>query len=117
MKATDVSKSTANGAALYPSSLVDGAASSAHSAVDRIAGAVPDIIDSVAAGAHSSVDRAAKSLQPAAKRIGKVAQQLNRTGNNALVGTRQYVSEHPFLTIASALALGMLISSFTRSRD
>ncbi len=102
--------------AMHPSALVDKAAAGAHSTVDLIAGSVPAVIDQVASGAHNTVNLAAKALQPTARKIGNIAQKFNRTSGKVLTGTKQYVNDHPFLTIASALVIGVLFSSLSRRR-
>jgi ElaB/YqjD/DUF883 family membrane-anchored ribosome-binding protein len=117
MKPASKSLGNPSKAAAYPSALVDKAAAGAHSTVDLIAGSVPSVIDQVASGAHNTVDLAAKALQPAARKIGNFAQRLNNTSGTVLTGTKQYVNDHPFLTLASAVVLGILFSNLTRRRD
>lgn len=95
---------------------VDKAASSAHQTVDRIAEAAPGVIDKVASNAHSTVDVAAKTIKPAAVRIESVARKLEKAGGAALSGTREYVGDHPFKTVAGAVVTGMLLSFLFRKR-
>jgi ElaB/YqjD/DUF883 family membrane-anchored ribosome-binding protein len=101
-------------------SLVGRTATSAHQAVDRLAGAAPPVIERVASGAHITVDRVARRLKPAGAWLEGGAQKLQQRKANAIAAGRNYAQEHPFKLIGGALVLGLLIGQLarlTRNRD
>lgn len=91
-------------------------AASAHQTVDRIAHAASPAIERMAAGAHHAVDKVVSVTAPAAGWVEGKARKLNESTVKAVEGGKEYVRNYPFVTVAAAIAIGMLISFFARSR-
>lgn len=97
------------------------ASSSAHAAVNSMAGAadeaartVKPAIDRVAAMAHQAVDKAAGAAAPTADWLAEQGESLNATQKKLVEDTCSYVSAHPLKSIGVALAAGFLLSRLTR---
>ncbi len=95
---------------------LDKTAASAHQTVDRITDAAAPAIERVAAGAHRAVDKLVGATAPAAGWIESNARKLNESRTRAVEGGRKYVQNYPFMTVAAAIAVGMLISFFAKGR-
>lgn len=97
------------------------ASSSAHAAVNSIAGAADDAarkvkpaIDQVAAMAHKVVDKAAVAAAPTADWLAEQGESLNAAQKKLVEGTCSYVSAHPLKAIGMALVTGFLLSRMIR---
>jgi ElaB/YqjD/DUF883 family membrane-anchored ribosome-binding protein len=95
--------------------------SSAHAAVNSMAGAaenaartVKPAIDRVAAMAHQAVDKAAGAAAPTADWLAEQGESLNATQKKLVEDTCSYVSANPLKSIGVALAAGFLLSRLTR---
>lgn len=93
------------------------ASSSAHAAVDSIAGAADEAarkakpaIDKVTAMAHQAVDKAAGAAVPAADWLAEKGENLDATQKKLIADTCAYVSANPLKAIGIAVVAGMLIS-------
>ena len=97
------------------------AATSAHAAVDRVAGAADDaarkaqpVIDRAAELAHYAVDKAADAAAPTAEWLGEQGESLMATPKKLVDGTCQYVAANPLRSVAIALVAGLLIGRIVR---
>lgn len=97
------------------------ASSSAHAAVDSIAGAADEAarkakpaIDRVAAMAHQAVDTAAGAAAPTADWLSEQGESLNATQKKLVADTRRYVSANPLKAIGIAVVAGFLLSRIIR---
>ena len=93
------------------------ASSSAHSAVDSMAGVAEEAarkakpaIDRVAAVAHQAVDKAAGAAAPTADWLAEQGESLNATQKKLMEDTCSYISAHPLKAVAIAVVAGFLIS-------
>ena len=96
---------------------LDKTAAGAHQTVDRIAEAASPAIERMAAGAHHAVDKVVSVTSPAAGWVESKARQLNDSRVKAVEGSKKYVQNYPFVTVAAAIAIGVLISFFAKSRS
>jgi ElaB/YqjD/DUF883 family membrane-anchored ribosome-binding protein len=101
--------------------LVHEAATSAHAAVDRFAGAadeaarkVKPAINRAAELAHYAVDKAADVAAPTAEWLGEKGESLIATPKKLVDGTCKYVSANPLKSVAIALVAGLLIARILR---
>ncbi len=97
------------------------ASSSAHAAVDSMAGAADQAarkakptIDHVAAMAHQAVDKAKDAAAPAADWLAEQGESLSATQKKLLADTAGYVSANPLKAVAIAVAAGFVISRLVR---
>lgn len=97
------------------------ASSSAHAAVNSIAGAadeaarhVKPAIDRVSAMAHQAVDKAASAAAPTADWLAEQGESLSAAQKKLVDSTCNYVSEHPLKSIAIAAAAGFVLSRLLR---
>ena len=97
------------------------ASSSAHAAVDSIAGAADEAarktkpaIDRVAAMAHQAVDRAAGAAAPTVGWLTERGKSLNAAQEKLVAGASNYVSTNPLKALGIALAAGFLLSRIMR---
>lgn len=102
-------------------STVNKASSSAHAAVDSMAGAADEAarkakpaIDKVAAMAHQAVDKTAGAAMPTADWLAEQRDSLNATQKKLLDDTRSYVSANPMKAIGIAVVAGLLLSRIVR---
>jgi len=93
------------------------ASSSAHAAVNSIAGAADEAarkarpaIYRVAAMAHQAVDTAAGAAAPTADWLTEQGESLNATQKKLVADTRSYVSANPLKAVGIALVAGFLLS-------
>lgn len=93
------------------------ASSSAHGAVDSMAGAAEEAarkakpaIDRVAAMAHQAVDKAAGAAAPTADWLAAQGESLNDTQKKLVADTCSYISAHPLKAVAIAVVAGFVIS-------
>jgi len=93
------------------------ASSSAHAAVDSIAGAADEAagkakpaIDKVAAMAHQAVEKAAGAAAPTADWLAEQGNSLNATQRKLVADTRSYISAHPLKAVGIGLVAGLLLS-------
>jgi ElaB/YqjD/DUF883 family membrane-anchored ribosome-binding protein len=93
------------------------ASSSAHAAVDSIAGAADDAarkakpaIDRVAAMAHQAVEKAAGAAAPTAEWLTEQGESLKATQKKLLSDTCSYVSANPLKALGFAVVAGFLLS-------
>jgi ElaB/YqjD/DUF883 family membrane-anchored ribosome-binding protein len=93
------------------------ASSSAHAAVDAMAGAADEAarkakpaIDKVTAIAHQAVDKAAGAAVPAADWLTEKSESLDATQKKLIADTCAYVSANPLKAIGIAVVAGILIS-------
>lgn len=97
------------------------ASSSAHAAVDSIAGFADDAarrakpaIDGVAALAHKAVDKVAGAAVPTAEWLTEQGESLKNTQKKLMNDTCSYISTNPLTSVAIALAAGYVISRIIR---
>ena len=97
------------------------AATSAHAAVDRVAGAADDaarkaqpVIDRAAELAHYAVDKAADAAAPTAEWLGEQGENLMATPKKLVDGACKYVAANPLRSVAIALVAGLLIGRIVR---
>jgi ElaB/YqjD/DUF883 family membrane-anchored ribosome-binding protein len=93
------------------------ASSSAHSAVNSIAGAADEAarkaapaIHRVAAMAHQAVDTAADAAAPAADWLAEQGENLNAAQKKLVADTRSYISANPLKSLGIAVVAGFLLS-------
>ncbi len=93
------------------------ASSSAHAAVDSMAGAADEAarkakpaIDKVASMAHQAVDKAAGAAAPTAEWLAEHRDSLNATQKTLVDDTCSYVSANPLKAIGIAVVAGFLLS-------
>jgi ElaB/YqjD/DUF883 family membrane-anchored ribosome-binding protein len=93
------------------------ASSSAHAAVNSIAGAADEAarkakpaIDRVAAMAHQAVDKAAGAAAPTADWLTEQADSLNATQKKLVADTCSYISANPLKAVGIAVVAGFLLS-------
>ena len=93
------------------------ASSSAHAAVNSIAGAADEAarqakpaIDRVAAMAHQAVDKAAGVAAPTADWLSEQGENLNATQKKLVADTCGYVSANPLKSVGIAVVAGFLLS-------
>src|SRR4051812_46394956 len=86
--------------------------------------AVNDRIENYSKSAHQAVDRAADLAGRVAGGLGEKIdsidekrEQLMELPETWLEGARDYVKEHPFQTVAIAVAAGYILSMMMRSRS
>jgi ElaB/YqjD/DUF883 family membrane-anchored ribosome-binding protein len=101
--------------------LVHEAATSAHAAVDRFAGAADQAarkakpaIDRAAELAHNAVDKATDVAAPTAEWLGEQGESLMAAQKKLVDGTSQYVAANPLKSVAIALVAGLLIGRIVR---
>jgi ElaB/YqjD/DUF883 family membrane-anchored ribosome-binding protein len=97
------------------------ASSSAHAAVNSMAGAVDEAarnvkpaIDRVSAMAHQAVDKAASAAAPTADWLAQQGENLNASQKKMVEDACSYVSANPLKAIGAALAVGFLLSRMFR---
>ena len=110
-----------SGLSNYNEGALSKASSSAHGAVDSIAGAADEAarkakpaIDQVAAMAHQAVDTAVGAAAPAADWLTQQGESLNATQKKLVADTCSYVSAHPLKSVGIAVVAGFLLSRFIR---
>lgn len=93
------------------------ASSSAHAAVNSLAGAADEAarkakpaIDHVAAMAHKAVDKAAGAAAPTAEWLAAQGENLNASQKKLMADTCSYVSANPLKAIGIAVVAGFLLS-------
>lgn len=98
-------------------SVINKATSSAHNAVNSLAGAADDAarkakpaIDKVVGMAHEAVDKAAGAAAPAAEWLGEQGENLNAAQKKLMDDTCSYVSANPMKAVGIALVAGFLLS-------
>ena len=98
-------------------SIVNNAPSSAHAAVDSVAGAADaavrtakPLIDNAATKVHQAVDKAADAVAPAAEWLGEQRDNLVVAQKKFVSGAATYVSANPLKAIGMAVAAGFLIT-------
>jgi ElaB/YqjD/DUF883 family membrane-anchored ribosome-binding protein len=101
--------------------LLHEAATSAHAAVDRVAGAADEaarkakpVINRAAKLAHHAVDKAADVAAPGAEWLGEQGENLMATPKRLVDGTCKYVAANPLKSVAIALVAGLLIGRIVR---
>jgi len=90
---------TSSAAVRAADDVVSRAAESAHRAVDRVAEKAAPAVERLATG----VDEAAAVLHERADQLGAMQERW-------VVESRNYVREHPFTSMAAALAAGMVLA-------
>lgn len=88
------------------------------------AGAVPpetgpsDLLNRVVQGAHETIDRLAETAAPHVERwnqqVDGAGERLHRRADEWTDGLRTQVRANPLVSVAAALALGMLIARLVR---
>ena len=97
------------------------ASSSAHAAVDSVAGKVDEAaskakpaIYRIAAKAHQAVDKVVDVATPTADWLAEQGEHLNSMQKKLVEDSCGFVSAHPLKAIGIALAAGFLIGRITR---
>jgi ElaB/YqjD/DUF883 family membrane-anchored ribosome-binding protein len=105
----------------YSTGTLSKASSSAHAAVNSMAGAadeaarnVKPAIDRVSALAHQAVDKVAGAAAPTADWLSEQGETLNAAQKKLVEDTCSYVSAHPLKSIGLALATGFVLSRIIR---
>ena len=100
---------------------VNRASSSAHAAVNAIAGTADEAarnakpaIDRVAAMAHQAVNRAAGAVVPTVDWLTQQGGSLNAAQKKLVADTCSYISANPLKSVGIALTAGFLLSRITR---
>jgi len=98
------------------------AASGAHGAVDRVAGAADEAIrsakpaiDRVAAIAHQTVDKASSAAAPTAEWLSTQGENLKARSKMLADDSCKFVANNPAKSIGIALAVGFLLGRINRS--
>jgi len=93
------------------------ASSSAHAAVNALAGAADEAarkakpaIDRVAAMAHQAVDKATGAVAPTADWLSEQGESINATQKKLVADTCSYVSANPLKALGIAVVAGFLLS-------
>ena len=96
---------------------INKASSSAHAAVDSMAGAADQAarkakpaIDQVAAMAHQAVEKAAGAAAPTAEWLTEQGESLSATQKKLFSDTCSYVSANPLKAVGIAVVAGFLLS-------
>jgi ElaB/YqjD/DUF883 family membrane-anchored ribosome-binding protein len=117
MESTSYGKTPSSGLSNNLDSTLNKASSSAHAAVDSMAGAADEAarkakpkIDQVAAMAHKAVDKAADAAAPTAEWLVDKGDSLTATQRKLVADTCSYVSANPLKSVGFALLAGFLIS-------
>ena len=106
-----------SGAAGMPNSAdqaLNKASTSAHAAVNSIAGAAKPAIERVAGMAHEVVDSAAGAAAPAAEWLAQQGESLNAAQRKLVSDTSNYVSANPLKSVGIAAVVGFLVSRMLR---
>ena len=97
--------------------ILNKASSSAHAAVNSMAGAADEAarkakpaIDQVAAMAHQVVDKAAGAAAPTADWLAAQGESLYATQKKLVADTCGYVSANPLTSVGIAVVAGFLLS-------
>ena len=100
---------------------VNRASSSAHAAVNSIAGAADEAarkakpaIDKVAAIVHHAVDNAAGAAAPAADWLAEQGENVSAKQKKLVADTRSYVAANPLKAVGIAVVAGFLLSRIIR---
>lgn len=102
---SDSPASLSSGNIADPTGKIDRMARTAHQTIDQLA----DKADPTREKLHSSVDQAAEAIKAKADRLGKVQDEW-------MTSMRECVREHPIASIATALAVGMLLDRLLATR-
>jgi len=90
-------------------------------------GSGPNFVDRLAKGAHQAVDQAAASAKPALEKLqesgaaarevlAEKAEAAASISDDLIDSVRNYVRERPLTVVAGAVALGIILAGFSRSR-
>lgn len=109
-----VNPANAAGMPNFGDSALNKASTSAHAAVNSLAGAARPAIERVAGMAHEALDSAAVAAAPAAKWLGERGASLNATQKKLLADTCSFVSANPLKSVGIAAVAGFLISRILR---
>jgi ElaB/YqjD/DUF883 family membrane-anchored ribosome-binding protein len=97
--------------------ILNTASSSAHAAVNSIAGAADEAarkakpaIDRVVAMAHQAVDKATGAVAPTADWLSEQGESINATQKKLVADTCSYVSANPLKALGIAVVAGFLLS-------
>lgn len=93
---------------------VNKASTSAHAAVNSIAGAAKPAIERVAGMAHEVVDSAAGAAAPAVQWLSQQGESLNAAQKKLVSDTCSYVSANPLKSVGIAAVVGFLVSRMLR---
>ena len=117
METTARNTPSTSGFATNAEDTLNKSSSSAHAAVDSMAGAADEavrkakpVIDRVAAMAHQAVDKTAGAAAPAADWLSQQGENLNATQKKLLDDTCKYVSANPLKSLGIAVLAGFLLS-------
>ena len=109
------------GVSNYTEGTLSKASTSAHAAVESIAGAADQAvskakpaIDHVASMAHQAVDKVAGAAAPAADWLAEQGEHLTATQKQMIADTSNYISANPLKAVAIAVAAGFLLSRIIR---
>jgi len=107
--------------AAKPEGMLNMASSSAHAAVESVAGLADEAarkakpaIDGVAALAHQAVDKVAGAAAPSAEWLADQAGSLKTAQKKLMQDSCSYISANPLTSIAIALVAGFVISRVIR---
>lgn len=73
----------------------------------------PAKMDRMVRGAHDTVDRLAESAAPHVQRLQRTAEELRHTGDEWSESLRTTVRANPLASLATALAVGMVLAKIT----
>jgi len=109
----DATTNDASAAENGPSSqATDHVAQSAHDGIDAAANAVHPTIERAAASAHKAVEHADQMANQAAEAI----EGAGAKGAEMITTSKNYLREHPVLTVGLAMTAGYVLSRILASR-
>lgn len=121
MESTSFGNTPVAGPSKSIDSVLTKASSSAHAAVDSMAGAADEAarkakprIDQVAAMAHKAVDKAADAAAPTAEWLSDKSERLSATQQKVMSDTCSFVSANPLKSVGFAFLAGFLVSRIVR---
>src|SRR3954462_1578164 len=93
---------------------MQGSVPGAGSTMEKVAGEASDALGRVSETAQQTFGRVSAAASNAASRLSDKGQALLES--RAMENARVYVREHPFMAVAIAIAVGLLISRLTSRR-
>lgn len=93
---------------------IEGAAKTAHQAVDKVADKATVQVDQLSGSAHRAVDSAADAATSASDWASGISEQAKRAQTQLTEATRESIRMHPLCAVGSALAIGYLLGRLAR---
>jgi ElaB/YqjD/DUF883 family membrane-anchored ribosome-binding protein len=95
-------------------STIDNAADQAHRVVDRAKEKAAPALERAATAAHRTIDNVAKATAPAAQWVSDNSKQLATKSTQFADVCSDQVRARPFVSVATALAVGYFIGKLTQ---